>query len=327
MKHSRFSAIVLAAAMTSAAWLAVSQAQAADYPSRNIRMIVPFPAGGSADTLTRVVAQEMSETLGQAIVVENRTGAGGNLGADVAAKAAPDGYTLFSGSSSLPIASSLFKKLSYDPMKDFASISMIGRSPMIMTVNPAFSAKSVAELIAMAKQKPGEIAYASAGYGSVNHLAVEMFKSQAGIDLRHVPYRGNPLAAIDVISGQVPVFVDYVLTGLPHVRDGKLRALATTSATRLAAMPDLPTISESGVPGFEASLWFAFFAPAGTPPEIVAQLDAATQKALAKPAVRERLATLGMEDAPKGREELDRAMARDHGLWKAAIDKAGISMD
>jgi tripartite-type tricarboxylate transporter receptor subunit TctC len=327
MTHSHVArGLVAAAALASALWLP-AQAAAADYPTRSIRMIVPFPAGGSADTLTRVVVQDMSETLGQAIVVENRTGAGGNLGADVVAKAAPDGYTLLSGSSSLPISSSLFAKLSYDPMKDFVPISMIGNTPMILTVNPSFPAKSVGELIAMAKQKPGEIAYASAGYGSVNHLAVELLKSEAGINLRHVPYRGNPLAAIDVISGQVPVFLDYVLTGMPHVRDGKLRALATTSPRRLAALPDLPTVSESGVPGFEASVWFAFFAPAGTPQPIVDKLNDATLKALAKPNVRERLATLGMEESAKGPAELDRKMHKDHDIWKAAIEKAGIKMD
>jgi tripartite-type tricarboxylate transporter receptor subunit TctC len=194
-----------------------SSLYAQSYPSRPVRIIVVFAAGGSSDVLTRLVAQEMSESLGQPFVIENRTGAGGNIGSELVAKSPPDGYTLLSGSSSLALANSLFSRLGYNPMTDLVPITLIGSSPMLVTVNPSFPVKSIAELIAMAKQKPGEIAYASAGVGSMNHLAVELLKADVGIDLRHIPYRGNPLAAMDAISGQVPLFFDYVLTGLPHV--------------------------------------------------------------------------------------------------------------
>jgi len=294
------------------------------YPSRPVRIIVLFTPGGSSDVLTRLVAHEMSESLSQSVIVENRTGAGGNVGAEYAAKSPADGYTLLSGSSSLPLAPSLFSKLGYGPMTDFVPITLMGASPMIVTVNPNFPVKSVAELIALAKQKPGEIAYASAGVGSMNHLAVELLKSQVGIDLRHIPYRGNPMAAVDAINGQVPLFVDYVLTGLPHLKDGKLRALATTSPTRLDVLPELPTMMEAGVPGYEASLWFALFAPAGTPPDIVDKLNKAALAALAKPSVKERLKVLGIEILAGGPDKLGALMKADHDKWKVAIEKAGI---
>ena len=304
-----------------------SDLSAQSYPNRPIRIIVTFPPGGSSDTLTRVVAQEMSESLGQPVVIENRTGAGGNIGVEAAAKSTPDGYTLLSSSSSLPLAGVLYSKLNFDPLNDFAPIAMVGSSPMLVTVNPSVAAKTLPELIALAKQKPGEIAYASAGHGSMNHLAVELFKLQTGIDVRHVPYRGNPLAAIDVISGHVPLFFDYLLTGLPHVKDGKLRALATTGAKRTPALPDLPTVSEAGVPGFEASLWFAFFAPAGMPKEIVDKLTKSVQDALAKPKVKERLDSLGVEVDAQGSEKLAAVMKADFAKWKEVREKTGLKME
>jgi tripartite-type tricarboxylate transporter receptor subunit TctC len=304
-----------------------SDLSAQSYPNRPIRIIVTFPPGGSSDTLTRVVAQEMSESLGQPVVIENRTGAGGNIGVEAAAKSTPDGYTLLSSSSSLPLAGVLYSKLNFDPLNDFAPIAMVGSSPMLVTVNPSVAAKTLPELIALAKQKPGEIAYASAGHGSMNHLAVELFKLQTGIDVRHVPYRGNPLAAIDVISGHVPLFFDYLLTGLPHVKDGKLRALATTGAKRTPALPDLPTVSEAGVPGFEASLWFAFFAPAGMPKEIVDKLTKSVQDALAKPKVKERLDSLGVEVDAQGSEKLAAVMRADFAKWKEVREKTGLKME
>jgi tripartite-type tricarboxylate transporter receptor subunit TctC len=309
------------------ALLLAAPACAQSYPSHPVKIIVTFPPGGSSDTLTRVVADEMSKSLGQPVVIENRTGAGGNIGVEAAAKSPPDGYTILSSSSSLAVARLLSSKVNFDPMKDFAPITLIGSSPMLVTVNPNFPAKSVAELIALAKQKPGEIAYASAGYGSMNHLAVELLKGQTGIDLRHVPYRGNPVAAIDVISGQVPVFLDYFLTGLPHVRDGKLRALAMTGTKRADSMPELPTMMEAGVPGFEASLWFAFFAPAGTPADIIGKLNQAALAALAKPNVKDRLASLGIDVLAQGPEKLGPLMQTEHDKWQAVIQKAGIKID
>lgn len=297
------------------------------FPSHPVRVIVPFPAGGSADTLTRIVAEEMSKTLAQPVVVENRPGAGGNVGAALVAKSAPDGYTLLSGSSSIPLAPSLFRNLNYDPMKDFSSVALIGKSPMILTVNPNFAPRTVSELIAAAKQRPGEIDYASAGPGSMNHLAMELFKVKTGTNLRHIPYRGNPLAAIDVIGGRVPVFMDYVVTGVPNVKSGKLVALAATSSSRLPQLPDLPTVAESGVPDFEASLWFAFFAPASTPPQIVSKLNDAIQKALAEPRVKDRFVQMGIELTTGGPAELSRLMRIDHDRWKAVVEFASIKLE
>jgi tripartite-type tricarboxylate transporter receptor subunit TctC len=227
----------------------------------------------------------------------------------------------------VPLAPSLFPKLNYDPMKDFSSVALIGQSPMILTVNPGFAPRTVVELIAAAKQRPGEIAYASAGPGSMNHLAMELFKVKTGTDIRHIPYRGNPLAAIDVIAGQVPVFMDYVLTGVPNIQAGKLIALAATSSSRLPQLPDLPTVAEAGVPGFESSLWFAFFAPAGTPPQVVAKLDDATQKALAEPRVKERLAQMGIEPMKGGPAELSSLMKADHDRWKVVVEHANIRLE
>lgn len=319
---------IAAAFLTACLLVMVSPGRTQDtFPSHPVRVIVPFPAGGSADTLTRIVAEEMSKTLGQPVVVENRPGAGGNVGAAMVAKSSPDGYTLLSGSSSVPLAPSLFSKLNYDPMKDFSSVALIAQSPMILTVNPDFAPRSVAELIAVAKQRPGGIDYASAGPGSMNHLAMELFKVKTGTDLRHIPYRGNPLAAIDVIAGRVPVFMDYVLTGVPNVKSGKLVALAATSSSRLPQLPELPTVAEAGVPGFESSLWFAFFAPAGMPPQAVARLNDATQKALAEPRVKERFMQIGIEPLNGGPAELSSLMKVDHDRWKAVVEFAKIKLD
>ncbi len=316
------------AAVTLAACLVVLTSPAPaqqPFPSQPVKVIVPFPPGGSADTLTRLLAEEMTKTLGQPVVVENRPGAGGNIGAAMVAKSAPDGYTLLSGSSSVPVAPSLFAKLNYDPMKDLSSVALIGQSPMILTVNPDFAPRTVAELIEAARKRPGEIAYASAGPGSMNHLAMELFKVKTGTDLRHIPYRGNPLAAVDVIAGRVPVFMDYVLTGVPNVRAGKLVALAATGSSRLPQLPDLPTVAEAGVPGFESSLWFAFFAPAGTPSEAVARLSDATQKALEVLRVKERLAQMGIDPMKGGPAELSALMKSDHDRWKSVIEHAKIT--
>jgi tripartite-type tricarboxylate transporter receptor subunit TctC len=252
---------------------AAAQPTAQDYPIRSITFVVPFPAGGSADTIIRLIGQHLSQRWGQAVVVENKPGIGGNIGQETVARAAPDGYTLLIAASSIAISSHLYTKLKYDPIKDLAPVTLIGNIPVVIVVNPQFAARSLAELIALAKQKPGEIAYASAGNGTTNHLATEMFKIVTGINLLHVPYRGNPLAVVDVIGGLVPVFFDFVLTGLPHIREGKVRALATTGAERAPVLPDVPTAIEAGVPGFEAGTWFGVYAPVGTPPAVIAKLN------------------------------------------------------
>ena len=302
-------------------------AQAQSYPTRSVTVVVPFPAGGSADTLARLIGQYLGDRLGQTFVVENKPGTGGNIGTDFVAKAMPDGYTLLLTPSSIAIAPSLYAKLAYDPVRDFAPVTLLGSIPMVVVVTPGFPAKTIAELIALAKAKPGEISYASAGNGSTNHLAVELFKSMTGIEMLHVPYRGNPLAVVDVIAGRVPVFFDFVLTGLPHIREGKVRALATTGGHRSQVLSDVPTVAESGVPGFEASTWFAVYAPAGTPPAIVEKLNKEVLAVLAMPAMRERLTALGVDILAEGPEALAALTRSDLEKWGPIVQKAGVKLD
>ena len=302
-------------------------AEAQPYPTRSVAVIVPFPAGGSADTLARLIGQYVGDRLGHNFVVENKPGAGGNLGTDFVAKAPADGYTLLLAPSSIAIAPSLYAKLPFDPVKDFAPVTLIGSIPMVVVVTPSFPAKTILELIALAKAKPGEISYASAGNGSTNHLAVELFKSMTGIEMLHVPYRGNPLAIVDVIAGRVPVFFDFVLTGLPHVREGKVRALAVTGARRSPVLPEVPTVAESGVLGFEASTWFAVYAPAGTPPAIVEKLNKEILAVLALPKIRERLTSLGVDIIAEGPDGLAALTKSDLAKWGPIVQKADVKLD
>ena len=297
------------------------------YPSRSITFVVPFPAGGSADTIIRLIGQHLSQRWGQSVVVENKPGTGGNIGQEAVARAAPDGYTFLMAASSIAIVPHLYTKLNYDPIKGFEPVTLVGNIPMVIVVNPDFPAKTLLELIAMAKAKPGDISYASAGNGTTNHLATEMFKVMTGIDMLHIPYRGNPLAVVDVIGGRVPVFFDFVLTGLPHVREGKVRALATTGATRAAVLPNVPTAIEAGVPGFETGTWFGVYAPAGTPKAITEKLNAEILAILNIPAVKERLSGLGVEIWAKGPAELAALTKADFEKWGPVVKKVGIKLD
>jgi tripartite-type tricarboxylate transporter receptor subunit TctC len=318
----RVAAVVLAAV---ALLLGTAMAGAQPYPAKPVRFVVPFPAGGSADTLARTIGLHLGERLGQQFVVENRPGAGGNLGTELVAKSPPDGYTLLMTPSSIAIAPALYTRLAYDPVKDFAPVTLVGNIPMVVVVNPQFPAKTLGELIALAKAKAGEINYASAGNGTTNHLAVELFKATTGIDMVHIPYKGNPLAVLDVISGQVPVFFDFVLTGLPHVRERRVRALATTGAKRSAVLPDVPTVIEAGVPGYEAGTWFGVYAPAGTPRDIVAKLDTEIQAVLALPQVKERFDGLGVELSAARPEALEALTKSDLAKWGRSSSRPGSS--
>jgi len=284
-----------------AVFLAAFLAEAAPaqiYPSKPIRLIVPFAAGGGNDNVARLVGKRLADSLGQPVVVDNRPGAGGVVGAELAAKSAPDGYTLFLGGvGSHAINPNLNEKLPYDPIRDFAPVELLAQAPLILVVHPSVPARDVAEFIAYARAHPGRLNFASNGNGSSSQLAAVMFDSMAGVDMVHVPYKGLSPALTDLLSGQVQLMFSSVVAILPHIKAGKLRALAVTGATRLASMPDLPTIAESGLPGYEASSWYGILAPAGTPREIVAKLNAELSKALEQPEVRASLIAEGAEPA------------------------------
>lgn len=293
--------------------------------SKPLKFVVPFGPGGSGDTIARLIGQHLSERVGQPVVVENRMGAGGNIGADAVAKSDPDGTTLLMAANYVAISPSLYKKMSYDPMKDLAPVTLIGSTPMVVVVNLYVPANSIPELIALAKAKPGELTYGSPGLGTSTHLACELFNQKAGINLRHVPYRSNPLAMNDVLAGQIPVFMDLATTGAPHVRAGKVRGLATTGAKRTAVLPDLPTMMEAGVPDFDVTTWIAVFAAGGTPRATAERLHKEIAAILAIPAVKERLSTFGIDIEAEGPDRLTALLKSDTERWGAVVQKAGIA--
>ncbi len=305
--------------------LSSAPASAQSIAGKPLKFVVPFGPGGSGDTIARLIALHLPERIGQPVVVENRMGAGGNIGADAVAKSDPDGATLLMAANYLAIAPGLYKKMSYDPIKDLAPVTLVGSIPMVLVVNPAVPAQSIAELVALAKSKPGDLAYATPGLGTSTHLATELFKQQTGTELRHVPYRANPLAMNDVIGGQIPVFFDFVTTGAPHVRAGKVRGLATTGLERSPVLPELPTMIEAGVPDFEATTWIAVFAAAGTPRNTIVRLHDEIAAILRLPAVKDRLGTFGLDIAAAGPEALGALLKSDTEKWGAVIAKAGIA--
>ncbi len=312
------------AAFALGALMMAGPAAAQSWPTGQVKIIVPFPAGGSADTLARTLGQAMQEATGQTFVIENRTGAGGNIGTAEVARAQPDGSTILLTPSSVAIAPVLYAKPGYDPVKDFAPVTLVGNIPMVIVVHPSLPVKTLPDLIALARSKPGDISYASAGFGTTNHLAFELFMAQTQTNFVHVPYRGNPLAMVDVIAGQVPVFFDFVLTGRPHVQAGSVRALATTGSKRSGVMPDVPTAIESGLKDFEASTWFGVYAPTGTPKPVIDRMNAVFAAALAAPAVRERFSGLGVDPMPLGPDLLGQLTKDDLAKWGPIIQKAGI---
>jgi tripartite-type tricarboxylate transporter receptor subunit TctC len=283
-----------AAAIVAAASILAGEASAQAWPTKTIRLMVPFPPGGSTDIVARIVAQKLSARLGQPIVIENRGGAGGTLGTAVVAKAAPDGYMLTVGTTSThAVAPSVYAKIDYDPVKDFAPVSLIADTPYLLVVNPSLEAKSVKELVDLARAKPGRLNYASAGVGSTTHLAMEMLKSASKTFVLHVPYNGNGPAGTAVIAGQVEILFGSMPAVLPHVKSGRVRALAVGSPKRSPSLPDVPTVAESGYPGFDASLWLAILAPAGTPAPIVERLHKELGVVLAAADTRDTLDKAG----------------------------------
>ncbi len=302
------------------------------YPSRPIVMIVPQAAGGTNDIVGRLVSQKLGEVLGTSAVVDNRPGAGGNIGTQLAAKAAKDGYTLLMTiSSSQAINPALYKNAGFDPVKEFKPISLIGAVPNVLLVNPSFPAKSVAELVALAKAKPGEYQYASAGNGTLNHLLGEMLNSMAGISLQHVPYKGVAPALNDVLGGQLPMLFASLPSSLAHIKAGKLRAIAVSGAARSPVLPDVPTVAET-VPGFNGTLWIGLFAPAGVPPDVLARLYDGMAKALAAKDLRDKLEQQGVElagtfDKPVTPEQFTALLNDDIAKWARIVKTSGASVD
>jgi len=297
----------------------------AGFPSRTVTLTVGFAPGGGTDTAARIVAKKLTQDLGQAVVVENRAGAGGNIAAQQIATATPDGYTIsLSSVGPLSVSPSLYKELPYDPRRDIAPLTMGMVFPNVFVVNVDVPVKTLAELVALAKAKPGELTYASSGVGGAGHLAGELFKQAAGIDMIHVPYKGGGPAMTDLLGGRVTMYPAVPSTALPHIQAGKLRALAVTGPTRLATMPDVPTVAESGYPGFEAMNWYCFVAPAKTPKEILDFWNRELVKVLKDPGVRAELAKHDLEPQPGTREELARYIERETEKWGQVVRKANI---
>ncbi|HET9576699.1 MAG TPA: tripartite tricarboxylate transporter substrate binding protein [Usitatibacter sp.] len=310
-------------ALSMAIFLGAGLARAA-YPEKPIRLVVGFPAGSQPDIVARMLARSLAPLLEQPVVVENLTGAAGNIAADHLARAAPDGYTLGLLSQTHIVVNPSLYKLPYDPVKDFAPVSQVAVSPQMLVVNNAVPAKSVGELVALARSQPGTLTFASSGTGSGTHMAAELFKSAASLDIRHIPYKGVVAAVPDLMGARVTMMFSPIPVVWPLVREGKLRALAVTSAKRSRAAPDVPTVAESGYPGFEATNWYGLLAPAKTPAAIVEKLHSATVKALAHPGLRDKLSDLGLEAIGNSPQEFAAAIRSETPKWARLIRAAGI---
>ncbi|HEY9224333.1 MAG TPA: tripartite tricarboxylate transporter substrate binding protein [Variovorax sp.] len=304
-------------------------AHADTFPDKPVTLVIPFPPGGPTDAMARTLAAEMKDRLGQPMIVENRAGAGGNIGAEYVARAAPDGQTLLFGTSGpLAINASLYRKINYDPAKSFAPVIQVGHLPNILVVNPAVPVKNVKELIAYAKANPGKLSYASSGNGASSHLAGVLFNASAGIDLQHIPYKGTGPALNDLLGGQVSMSFTDVLTALPYVKTGKLRALGVTTTGRSQALPDVPTVAEQGVPGYDVSVFFGIVAPAGTPPDRIAKLNQAFVDVLDTPKVKQLFASQGLEPAPSSTpQQLGKFIQAQMAKWAGVVKQAGAQLD
>ncbi len=303
-------------------------ASAQTYPTKPIRIVVPFPAGGTTDVLARAAAQKLTEALGQAAVVDNRPGAGGNIGAELVAKSPPDGYTLLMGTvGTHAINPSLYPKMPYDHVRDFVPIILVAGVPNVLVINPSLPVNSVQELIAYTKANPGKLNFASSGNGTSIHLSAELFKTMAGVQMAHIPYKGSAPALQDLVGGQVQLMFDNLPSALALIKAGRLKALAVTSKERAAVLPDVPTIAESGLPGFEASSWFGLLAPAGTPQPVIAKLNAEIAKWLATPEAKEKLLAQGAIVAGGTPEDFARHIAAETGKWQKVVKESGAKID
>jgi len=306
--------------------LTAGSAVAQSYPTKPVRLVVPFPAGGGVDTVARPLAQKLSESLRQQVVIENRPGAGGNIGTDAVAKSAADGYTLLITTHGHAISPNLYRKLPYDSVKDFAPVTQLTSSFLLLVANPALPARSLKELIVLAKAKPGSLNYGSTGLGAPPHLVTELLKIMAGIDMAHIPYKGDAPLFTALLSGEVLVAFVPPVTGLPHVKTGRLRALAVTSPGRSPTLPDVPTVVEAGVPGFEYTGWLAILAPAGTPREVVGKLQGEIAKTLAVPEMRDRFLGWGYEPVAGTPEEFATRLRADIARYAKIIKEAKIPL-
>jgi len=300
---------------------------AAAYPERPIRLVVAFPTGGGVDVVGRIAAQKLADALGQPVVVDNRPGAGGNIAADIVAKSAPDGHTLLHTNSGLSASPSLYKSLRFDPARDLAPLTQVSTSTLVMVVHPSQPVKTVADIIRLAKAQPGKVTFGSSGIGASDAMACELLAYMTGIKALHVPYKGNPFALADLMGGRL-TFVFSGLAGIVSLLDtGKLRALAVSTAKRTPALPDVPTVAEAGVPGYEVDLWYAMFAPAGTPPAVLDRLQAEIAKGLNQPDVRERLRLLGVDPVGGSRREMATLFATELAKWKKVVEAGGVKTD
>ena len=307
---------------------AIAQSPAAAFPTKPVRLVVPFPPGGPLDVTGRAIAQKLSESWGQPVVVDNRPGAGGNIGAELVAKAPADGYTVVMGAlSTHAVNPSLYAKMPYDAVKDFAPITLVATTPNVLVVNPALPVNSVRELIAYAKANPGKVAFGSGSNGSAGHLAGELFKVETGADMLHVPFRGAAPAMQALLAGDTQIMFDNLASSMPQVKAGKLRALAVTTAQRSKLVPELPTMAESGLAGFDISTWFGLLAPAGTPPEIVAKWNAEVTKILNAPEMRERLNAQGAEPTPTTPAEFAAFIQREIPKYARIVKASGAKVD
>ena len=308
------------ALMTSMLW-------AQSWPTKPVRMIIAFPPGGPTDLVSRVLAQKLSEQLGQQVIVDNKPGAGGNIAAELAARAAPDGYTIFYNTSAIVIGPALYGKVNYDTLKDFAPVLLTASVPMVLVVNPQLPARSVKEFVDLAKTRSGALNYSSSGTGTITHLASAMMSTQTGIQTQHIPYKGSAPGLVDLASGQTQFMIDTINTVLPYVRDNRLRGLAVTSAKRSPLLPDLPTLAEAGISGFEAAAWQGIVVPTGTPNEIVQKLNAEVNKALTHPDIRSRLAAQGADILGGTPAEYAAYLRSEMPRWAKAVKDSGAKAE